>query len=72
MNYLRAQNDAFDNRARILIDSALAESLSGKPDERNSIPVRVYDLDDQRAANIRSKIKPLQADAHFILLTLKQ
>jgi hypothetical protein len=71
MNYLRAQNDAFDNRAHILIDSALAESLSKKSDERNSIQVRVYDLDDSRAANIRSKIKLLQADAHFILLTLK-
>jgi hypothetical protein len=71
MNYLRAQNDAFDARARILIDSALAESLSGKPDG-NSIPVRVYDLDDLRAVPIRRQIKPLQADAHFILLTLKQ
>jgi hypothetical protein len=71
MNYLRAQNSAFDNRAHILIDSALAESLSKKPDERNSIQVRVYDLDDSRAANIRSKIKLPQADAHFILLTLK-
>jgi hypothetical protein len=71
MNYLRAQNDAFDNRAHILLDFALAESLSGKPDERNRIQVRVYDLDDLRAATIRSKIKPLQADGHFILLTLK-
>jgi hypothetical protein len=72
MNYLHARNGAFDNRASILIDSALGESLSSKPDERNSIRVRVYDLDDQRAANIRSKIKLPQADAHFILLTLKQ
>jgi hypothetical protein len=71
INYLRAQNDVFDNQARILIDSALAESLSKKPDERNSIQVRVYDLDDSRAANIRSKLQLLQADAHFILLTLK-
>jgi hypothetical protein len=71
MNYLHAQNGAFNNRAGILIDSALVESLSGKPDERNSIRVRVYDLDDLRAANIRSKIKPLRADGHFILLTLK-
>jgi len=71
MNYLHAQNGTLDNRAGILIDSALAESLSGKPDERNSIRVRVYDLDDLRAANIRSKIKPLQGDGHFILLTLK-
>jgi hypothetical protein len=34
--------------------------------------VRVYDLDDLRTANIRGKIKPLEADAHLILLTLKQ
>ena len=72
MNYLHAQNDAIDNQARILIDTALAERLSGKPDAGNNIQVRVYDLDDLRAATIRSKIKPLQADAHFILLTLKQ
>jgi hypothetical protein len=72
MNYLHGQNGAFDNRAGILIDSALAESLSGKPDERNNVRVRVYDLDDLRAANIRSKIKPLQGDGHFILLTLRQ
>ena len=31
MNYLRAQNDEFDNQARILIDSALADSLSENP-----------------------------------------
>jgi hypothetical protein len=30
MNYLHAQNGAFDNRAGILIDSALAKSLSGQ------------------------------------------
>ena len=72
MNYLREQNDAFNNQARILIDSALADSLSGIPDERNSIQVRVYDLDDPRAATIRSKIKKLQAGAHFRLLTLGQ
>jgi hypothetical protein len=71
MNYLHAQNGTFDNRAGILIDSALAESLSGKPDERNSIRVRVYDLDDLRAANIRSKIKLLQTDGHLMFLTLK-
>jgi hypothetical protein len=72
MNYLRAQNNAFDNRARILIDSALAENLSGKPDERNSIQVRAYDLDDPRNATIRSKINVVQPDAHLIFLTLTQ
>jgi 5-methylcytosine-specific restriction endonuclease McrBC regulatory subunit McrC len=69
MNYLRAQNDAFDNRARILIDSTLAYNLSGKPEERINIQIRVYDLDDPHAATIRSKIQKLPADAHFILLT---
>ncbi len=72
MNYLRSQNDAFDNQVRILIDSTLADSLSGKRDEPHSIRVRVYDLDDPRTATIRRKIKALQAEAHFILLTLRQ
>jgi hypothetical protein len=71
MNYLRSQSDTFDNRARVLIESTLAGRLA-KPDERPVIRVRVYDLDDPRAANIRSKIKPPEADAHLILLTLKQ
>jgi hypothetical protein len=35
MNYLREHNVVFDNQAHILIDSALADSLSGIPDERN-------------------------------------
>jgi hypothetical protein len=54
---LREQNDAFNNQGRILIGSALAESLSARPDERNSIQVRVHDLDYPRS----SKIKTLQA-----------
>lgn len=70
MNYLREQ-DAFNNQARILIDSALADSLSKILDEHNSIQVRVYDLDDPRAVPMRSKIKKLPAGAHFRLLTLK-
>lgn len=71
MNYLRAQNDAFDNQARILIDAALADSLSEKSSQRNFIQVRAYDLDDKRSATIRGKIRPPQADGHFVLLTLR-
>jgi hypothetical protein len=59
INYLRTQSDTFDSRARVLIDSELAKSLSGTLGERNSIVVRVYDLDNQRAANIRTKVKPV-------------
>jgi hypothetical protein len=72
MNFLRAQNDAYNKQGRILIDSALADKLSKNSDQHGSIQVRVYDLDDLRAANIRSKIKPLPADAHFLLLTARK
>ena len=72
MNFLRAQNDAYNNQAHILIDSALADNLSNKLDQRDSTEVRVYDLDDLRAANIRGRIKPLPADAHFLLLTARK
>jgi hypothetical protein len=71
INYLHAQSDAFNGEMRILIDTALAEKLSRDLDQHGSIPVRVYDLDDSRAANIRGKIKPVQADSHLVLLTLR-
>jgi hypothetical protein len=70
--YLRAQNDAFNNRARILIDSALADSVLEQSNERANIQIRVYDLDDPRAAIIRSKVQVLPAVAHAILLTLRR
>jgi hypothetical protein len=72
MDFLRAQNDAYGNKARILIDSALADSLSKEVDQRDDTQVRVYDLDDPWHANIRSKIKPFQADAHLLFLTVRQ
>ena len=71
MNYLHAQSDAFNDQTRILIDAALAEKLSKDLDQHGSIRVRVYDLDDSRAANIRGKIKPAQADSHLVLLILR-
>jgi hypothetical protein len=71
INFLRAQDAAYNKQARILIDSALADSLSKEADQRDDTQVRVYDLDDIRAANIRSKIKPPPGDARLILLTLR-
>jgi hypothetical protein len=68
---LRTQSDAFSGKPHILIDSALAEKISGKIDEHGSIRVRVYDLDDSRAAKVRDKIKPPQVDSHLVLLTLR-
>jgi hypothetical protein len=71
VNFLHAQNDTYNNQARILIDSALADSLS-KKFQRDRTEVRVYDLDDLRAANIRSKINPPPEDGHFLFLTVRQ
>jgi hypothetical protein len=72
MNFLHAQNDTYNNQARISIDSALADRLSKKLDQRDRTEVRVYDLDDLRAGNIRSKINPPPIDAHFLFLTLRR
>jgi hypothetical protein len=71
ITFLHAQHDTYNNQKRILIDSALADSLSKKVDQRESTEVRVYDLDDQRAGNIRSKIDPPPKDAHFLFLTVR-
>jgi hypothetical protein len=68
MNFLHAQNDTYNNQARVLIDSALADSLLGRTEGLTE--VRVYDLDDLRSANIRSKIKPYPEDGHFLFLSV--
>ena len=70
MDYLLAQSNKFDYRAYILIDSKLADSLFGKPQQHKTVQIRVYDLDDPRAAIIRNEIKGLPAEAHFMLLRL--
>lgn len=53
------------------IPTRQVNSLLEKRNERINVQIRVYDLDDLRAATIRSKIQSLPADAHFILLTLR-
>jgi hypothetical protein len=71
MKYLREQNDAYNENARILIDSTLGDELSKDSSLRDSIQVRVYDLDDPRAAEIRRRIKQCPADAQCLLLTVR-
>jgi hypothetical protein len=72
MSYLRAQGVSFDRRPRIVIDDALAGSVSENLPGRTTVQIRAYDLDDPRAAAIRSTIRPLQADAQAILLTQRR
>ena len=72
INHLPGQSNAFKGQAHILIDSELADKLSKNSDQPGSIQVRVYDLDNSGAANIRGKIKPLPTGAHFLLLTARK
>jgi hypothetical protein len=72
MNFLRAQIEAFNYEARILIDSELADSISQKSGQRDETQVCIYDFDDGRAANIRSKIKPMPVDGHSLFLTVRR
>ena len=69
MSYLRAKGISFDGQTRIVIDYALADSVSENLPERASIQIRAYDLDDPQAATIRSKIRTLPANAQAVLLT---
>jgi len=68
MNFLHAQNDAYNDQARILIDSALADRLLANTEDLTE--VHVYDLDDLRNADIRNKIKPIPEGGHFLFLSV--
>jgi len=70
MNFLHAQNNTYNNQARILIDSALADRVLGSTEGLTEI--RVYDLDDLRNAKIRNKIKPTPEDRHFLFLISRE
>jgi len=70
MSFLHAQNDTYNDQARILIDSALADSLQGATEGVTKI--RVYDLDDPRDANIRSAIRPPPEEGHFLFLSVSE
>jgi hypothetical protein len=72
MAYLRMQNKSFDSKARILIDSVLADSVTESAPKHSSTQIRVYDLGDPHAVTIRGETRTLPADAHAILLTLRR
>jgi hypothetical protein len=62
---------AADSRpVRIIVDSAIRDRLLAS-DGRDRVPVRIYDLKDPRATDIRNMIRGIPDDAHAYLLTLK-
>jgi hypothetical protein len=62
---------AADSRpVRLIVDSAIRDRLSAS-DGRDRVPVRIYDLEDPRAIDIRNMIRGIPDDAHAYLLTMK-
>jgi hypothetical protein len=54
----------------LFLDSALKAKIDAS-EGRDRMPVRIYDLDDPRAAGIRPLVGPLPPGLHIYLLTLK-
>jgi hypothetical protein len=66
-SYLPPLGVAGSQPARVMVDDA----LRGKLDAADRIPVRIYDLRDPRAADIRAAIGPLPETGSAYLLTVK-
>src|SRR5215831_17326009 len=68
--YLPAGADAGKAPVRVIVDSALKDKVVAD-DARERMPVRIYDLKDPRAADIRNLIAGAPDNMHAWLLTLK-
>ena len=68
--YLPKAADGGAGPVRIIIDSALKEKFEAG-DGRDRVAVRIYDLKDPRAADIRSAITNVSSAARTYLLTVK-
>ncbi len=71
MSFLPLPAEPAGKSVRILIDSALAERLSSEWRTRSVAPIRVYDLDDPRAAAIRSTVSAQATAGTLVLLTVR-
>jgi hypothetical protein len=64
-------SDAAGKPARIIVDSTLATRAAAGPDGAR-LPVRLYDLDDPRAADLRAAIGiPAEPGFRHFLLTVR-
>ena len=60
------------SRTQVLIDTSVADRLSGDWKSRNALPVRVYDLADPRWAAIRAQVRNIPAGRRLLLVTQRQ
>jgi len=68
--YLPLGADSGKGPLRVVVDTALKDKVETS-DGRERLPVRIYDLKDPRAADIRSAITGIPGNARPYLLTLK-
>jgi hypothetical protein len=68
--YLPAGADSGKKPLRVIVDSALKDRVETSG-ERDRLPVRIYDLNDPRVANVRSAIPDIPGNARPYLLTMK-
>jgi hypothetical protein len=68
--HLPAAAGSGNGPVRVILDSALKERVEAS-DGRDRMPVRIYDLNDPRAADIRSMLRPPPDGERAYLLTLK-
>ncbi len=68
--YLPLGADRGKGPLRVVVDTALKDKVETSGD-RDRLPVRIYDLNDPRVANVRSAITGIPDNARSYLLTLK-
>ena len=68
--YLPKPSHAIDHSMRVIVDAALKDKLEAN-EGRPQMMVRLYDLKDPRAANIRGVAGPLPDGERLYLLTVK-
>jgi hypothetical protein len=68
--YLPALGDARGQPVRVVVDAALREKVDALQ-AGDRVPVRIYDLRDPRAADIRPVIGSLPDSGRVYLLTVK-
>jgi hypothetical protein len=67
--YLPRTSDSGNAPVRVIVDSALKDRVETSGD-RDRLPVRIYDLNDPRAVDIRNAIPDIPGNARPYLLTM--
>jgi len=67
--YVLGAGETVDRPVRVIVDSSLKQRIDTA--DRDRLPVRVYDLNDQRSADIRSLVGVPAGNERAFLLTVR-